>query len=63
MPDDDDEDRVLTGPLGGHTREREGLNYLVEAVEAVYGTSCLPIHYIDTFTLTRNIAICAFITM
>ena len=27
--EDEDEDGVLTGPLEGHTREREGLNYLV----------------------------------
>ena len=44
-----DEEEVRTGRLGGHTREREGLNYLLEP--AVYGgTSCLPIHNIDTLT-------------
>ena len=33
-----DEEEVRTGRLGGHTREREGLNYLV--YEAVYSASC-----------------------
>ena len=59
------EDEVLTGRLGGHTREREGLNYLVYG-----GTSCLPIHYIDTFTYGTFLlylhmvqVVCAFITL